>query len=567
MRSRFPATAAFVLALSAGSLSPAALAQDDARFLQQANDLYTGPDRAVPASRRSDLALIPVVAAMTPPPEAVNTPLRAALATSSSAAWADASSWASAASQQAVLDAVRAVGEPLGPGRSYAFLLPYGAENVSSEARDAGMVVRIGEPPVLAAATFDYLDVLTSVACLVNVEATRLAEEGKVADAATLLVRWTLFSRQIANREFFAEKRWGVRNAVAGLERLRDLVHEYDDRFTGNQLADVIDALAEDNLGTERLQIPRANLIAGEQILTRAFAERQGPTESFGSTMARASASDRPLRLFGEASRWQGAAAKHANTFDTGDTLRGVFRDWEYRWRLPEFDRGRKMASEYDRMAKDRFAAVDLVAQGVQELFDLRQRFRAEAEATRLSLGVVGYRLDNGVFPRSLAGTRPRYVDSIGLDPYNESRQEFHFFVPVRDQPRGPRDLPKPHEVKVALPAGLPNVAPTPSPEASAESADESTPAPPTSNAAKANEFTVGLGDETFILYSAGTDQSRDWAREVGEDAPDLLFWPPVLSLLRAQVNEAADVGVQSFAADWLWISPSNRAPQSSTGR
>jgi hypothetical protein len=505
--------------------------------------------------------LVPVLAAMAPPPEGVSTPLRAALITPGSSAWSAASDWASAEPQQAVLDAIRTVGEPLSVSRRFAFLLPYGEKAASNEAREAGLVVRVGEPPVLASAQFAYLRALDNAAALVNVEATRLASDGKAPDAATLLVRWTLFSRQIANREFFDEKRWGIRNAVAGLERLRDLVHEYPDQFTGSGLGEVIANLSEDYIGAERLQMPRADLLAGKQIVSRAFVERQGPSEAFGATMARASAGDRPLRLFGEASKWQDLAAKHGSTFETGDALDGVFGDWEYRWRLPEFDRGRKQTSDFDRLSADKFAAIHLITEGIQDMFDLRQRLRAEVEGTRLSLGVMGYKLDNGVFPRSLAGIRPRYVSAIGADPYNERREEFHFFVPIRDQPRGDRELPKPHEIAVALPQGV--GAPSSSTAATVEPDDAERPARASTPAAQSNSIKAALTDETFILYSAGVDQQRDWAREVGENSKDMLFWPPVLSLLRDARGENGEV----IVTDLLWITPSTRGPQTAPGR
>lgn len=556
MRSRLPATAAFLLALAGALGAPPALAQDDAAFLQRANDLYTGPDRAVPDARRSDLALLPVLATMAPPPEGVDTPLRAALATPLSEVWSAATQWASAPSQQAVLEQIRKVGESLGAGRNFAFLMPYGAANVSDEARAAGLFVDVGEPPILAAADFRYLRALDNAECLVNVEATRLAEDKKADDAATLLVRWTLFCRQIADREFFAEKRWAIRNAIAGMERVRDLVHEYGDQFSGSQLADLATALGEDNLGAERLQIPRANQIAGEQVIARAFVERQGPSDAFGATMARASAGDRPLRLFGEASRWQDLAGKQATTFETGDALKGAFGDWEYRWRLPEFDPVRKQQTDFDRLSTEKFAAVRLVADGVQEMFDLRQRYRAEAEGTRLSLGVMGYKRDNGVFPRSLAGVRPRYVRTIGADPYSTTRQEFHYFVPIRDQPRGERELPKPHQVVVSLPADIPLPAGEPAPAPAA--GDETTPPQNGPNAqqpsAQTNAFTAALTDEDFILYSAGVDQQRQWATKVGEKGADTLYWPPILSLYREARDSAPLPG-----AEWLWITPSDR--------
>lgn len=549
MRSRIPAAAALVLALHA---AVPALAQDDATFIQRANDLYRGPDRAVPDARRSDLILAPLIGAMSPPPKGVDTPLRAALAVPGSPVWAEASAWASASSQQGVLDAIRRVGEPSPPGRNFAFLLPYGRDAAPSAARDAGLVVSLGEPPVLAAARFEYLDALTRVASLVNVEATRLAHENKANDAAALLVRWALVCRQIADREFFAEKRWGVLHTVAALERLRDVAHEYGEQFTGQQLAEVIRSISEDYVGAERLQIPRANLLAGEQVLARAFVERQGPGDAFGSTLARASAGDRPLRLFGEAGRWQDLASKHATTFETGDQLRGVFRDWEYRWRLPEFDRVRSTPTDYVRMNKEKFAAVNAVAEGVQEMFDLRQRLRAEAEATRLSLGVVGFHRENSVFPPSLAAVRPRFVATIGADPFSTTRQDFHYFVPIRDQPRGPRDLPKPHEVSVGLPEAL---AQTVSSEAGEEPAEKAQEAP------KAGTFVARLDDSTFVLYAAGPDQQRQWATLVGDGGRDVLYWPPLISLVRDAVSPAATA---DLPLEWVW--PAVSAPTPSSG-
>src|SRR5690606_1998563 len=112
------------------------------------------------------------------------------------------------------------------------------------------------------------------------------------------------------------------------------------------------------------------------------------------------------------------------------------------------------------------------------------------------------------------AAVRPRYVRTIDADPYSESRQEFHFFVPVRDQPRGERDLPKPHEVAVALPEGIPvgDAAPTPAEESGEEPAPAARPGAPrpagargrageSAPTAPSNSFTVGLRDDTFILY------------------------------------------------------------------
>lgn len=453
MRSRTPAalsTALLLLASATAFHAAPALAQDN--FVQRLNDLHSGPDRAVPQSRRSDALLVPALAALQAPPAGVDTPLRAMLVSPGDDAWGKAVEWATQPSQQALLEQIVKVGEP---GRGFAFLMPYGEQNVSPEARSAGVVVRLGEPPVLADARFDYIDRLTDAATLVHVEVTRLAHEKKALEGADLLIAWKGLTRQIADREFFAEKRWAMRHAIATLERLRDLVHENADQFTGEQLADIVSDLGEDTLAITRLQLPRADRLAGEQILANAFVERQGPSPEFGALMARIGAGDRPLRQFSESARWQIAGDAHANTFETGDQLRGVFGDWDYRWRLPEFDKVRKQSTDFDRMDRKKFAMVAAIADGVQDLFTLRQRYRAEAEGTRLALAVMGFKADNRSFPASLAAVRPRYIRTVGVDPYSERGQEFHFFVPIRDQPRAARELPKPHTVTLQLPGGF----------------------------------------------------------------------------------------------------------------
>lgn len=672
MRSRTPAAlSASILLLGAPAtvlVAPAA-AQD--QFVQRVNDLYAGPDRAVPQARRSDLLLIPALAAMQRPPQPVATPLRAMLVSPGDASWNDAVAWATAPSQQAVLEQIVKAGEP---GRGFAFLLPYGEQNASPEARSAGLVVRLGDPALLATAKFEYLGRLTDAASLVHIEATRLAHEKEAMRAADLLIAWTGIARQIVDREFFVEKRWGLRHSVATLERLRDLVHEHADQFTGANLADLVTDLSEDNLAISRLQLPRADRIAGEQILARAFVERQGVNSEFGSIMARIGAGDRPLRQFGEAARWQTAGDTHAGTFETGDALRGVFGDWDYRWRLPEFDKVRAQSTEFDRIDRKKFAMVAAVADGVQEMFSLRQRLRAEAEGARLSLAVMGFKADNRTFPASLAAVRPRYVRTVGADPYSERGQEFHYFVPIRDQPRGARELPKPHEVAFQLPpevqlasqdpfasvgmsraamsslrrfqeesrsaaagleqmrasidqmraslqsapaqvrqeaqssiemlslavtfgqrlnesdevkriAGLTNPDSVPQSEANAmleavaaraaalhqeilaAASPESRAAMEAHMAAQRASIQLSLTDASFVLYSAGPDQSRDWARRVGHGAPDLLLWPPAITVVRDRFRESG-ADLTEITPELLWITADQpaRGSEPSTG-
>lgn len=51
------------------------------------------------------------------------------------------------------------------------------------------------------------------------------------------------------------------------------------------------------------------------------------------------------------------------------------------------------------------------------------------------------------------------------------------------------------------------------------------------------DSFTVELTDDEFVLYSAGFNGEPDRALRVGPGGDDILYWPPMLSLVRAQAS------------------------------
>ena len=67
--------------------------------------------------------------------------------------------------------------------------------------------------------------------------------------------------------------------------------------------------------------------------------------------------------------------------------------------------------------------------------------------------------------------------------------------------------------------------------------------------------FTVELDDSTFVLYSVGPQGQRGWARTVGHGGEDLLFWPPILSMLRREMIEIGE-SPDSLAGAWIDYQP-----------
>lgn len=429
------------------TLAMPARGADDAAFVQRVNAIYEGRDRTVPAELRADQIVLTAVAGMAEAPEGARTALHAALATPASGSWSGLEAWAIAPEQQGAIEALRKAGEP---GKRFAYLQPYGAGAVDGTLRSKGLYTELGEPPILAAARFDHLRGLDRLGTLVQIEATRLGEMGKGADALTLMVAWTHFSRLLADREFAPEVRWGLRNMVIGLERTLDVAHEYGSQMTDVQVGAAIESLSERNLSLDRLRLPRGERIAGEQILARAFVERGGASPSgFGSTMALVTSSERPLLQFGESARWQDAASAHAGTFDTTDQLAGVFKDFELRWGLRPDDRILTTKSEFQKMDSVKYSAVARVSDAFPSLFVARQRVLAEAAGARMALAAEAFRIRHKTFPVALSASRPAYIKAVEKDTFSRKGEEFHYFVPIRDQPRAPRELPKPHEIRV----------------------------------------------------------------------------------------------------------------------
>jgi hypothetical protein len=501
-------------------IMPAAHADE---YVDRANTLYA----QIRTEHRSDLILFPAVAKMDQPPASVAQIQRAILLPAGTSGWAEAEAWANAEPQRAVLQALQraaantqmAVGQPYGA-------LAMGATSEGIELIDYGMYTELGETGLLAGARFLYLPKLDTVGSLVNVEATRLAAEGKPADAIRTLADWLFFCRQMADREMFPESRWGLRSMIAACERIRDIAYQDfrsgNQSFSVDQILAVLERLRTDDgyLMGDRLIFPQANRIAAEQVIAHTFIQRGGVnTARFGQTMARIASTDRPLRLFAEAAKWEQVGVGHADYFETSDQLGRVYNDWTNRWRLDPWDRiNRGKIPDYETTSPNRFAVIRTVIPDMSVLFHDRQVLRTQIVGTRTSLGVMAFTYRNRMMPSTLAGIRPTFVREIEADPFNFERDTgrrppLEYFVPIRDQRFGEREQPRPHEMNVILGGDVQN-------------------------------FRVSIGQDQFILYSVGPDHAKNWARDVsGEPAPDgvgdLLLWPPVSSLLRQRLVEA----------------------------
>lgn len=513
-----PARRLVLTALAAAVLLPQIAAAQTP--VNEANALYG----TIRQANRSDLILLPAVAQMTAPPTAVSDPEKAMLLPATSSTFQGARDWAGAEPQQAVLEALKNAARSQSRMEMKGFGQPYGVDALATSSEGialirAGLYTDLGDPPLLASARFLYLPHLENVAALVHVEATRRAYEGDVEGAINVMLDWLFFSRQMADREFYKEARWGLRQMVSALERIRDIAYQDSRgarRLTVDQIMVILEHLRSDagDLNCDRMSFPRADKIGADQVIDQTFVRRGSPNNQFAPTLARISSHQHPLRLFGEAAAWEQYAKLHADWFDSKEQVNRVYNDWAQRWPLGAFDPVQNARTAFSYTSRTRFAAVHAVLPDMHVLMNDRQVVRAHVAGTQMALGILGFQYRNGNFPPDISAIRPRFVPVILPDPFNPSRSRLplEYFVPIRDQRFGPREEPRPHVVNVITRDGQYN-------------------------------FQVRLGQDQFILYSVGPDGLKDWATivydEPTKDATgDLLLWPPAVSLLRQRLVE-----------------------------
>lgn len=485
--------------------------------LDKANALYS----AIQSDRRSDLVLLPVLHAMDAPPKEPGDYLSAVLTTPQNVNWEAAANWAKGEKQQDVIKALTTVTKEDDWRNRWAFGQPYGAGAVDPKFVDMGLYTELGEDNTLAAAQFLYLPAIRRMEILCHVEATRLLAEGKGNEALDLMRKWAWFSYQIAAREMLKEKLAGMEMLSLAFTRMRDLAYTdmISDKpsMTAEGVRDVIAKLGDRNpINIERLSLPAAEKLAAQQLVARTFTPDGGPKPgSFARVFAQVAAGSRPLRRFSETAKWDTLQKLHGNYADTSKRIRDVYGDWDRRWELSQWDSIQELPTDYARLDKVQYAALDLVMGDVGRVFPQRRELRAEWIGTRAALGCYGYRLRQGSLPVKLESIVPQYVGKISLmdDPFDKDAKEdrgrrvAYLRAAIDNMEVG--GAPKPILIRV-----FPKVAGVEYPN-----------------------FEAKVQAGQFVVYSAGPDGNQNGVSRatqmVKDEHGDYLIWPPVLSLAR----------------------------------
>jgi hypothetical protein len=520
-----------LVAATLGCFSASVVKADE--YTDRLNKLVIDPDHPISDKVRSDLVMLPLVAAMDKPPAVLRSQERAALLGSEGPGWTECAEWAQKPAQKAVLEGLDRVTKEEDRLKAFVFAQPYGVDAIRSDKTGIDLIAKemyteLGEPPLIAGARQLYMPALENAGILAHVEASRLAAAGDSAGAMKVLVDWLFFSRQIADRPLLREKRWAMESMLLALERLRDVV--YTDLLAEKHSLDptslrkINDRLKERKgfLQFDKLRLPEGDFIGREQLIKTIMKDGQPDEVSFAPSMARSSATERPLKLFSAAAYWEQARAGHAGERETLKMLKGIHDDWFKRWELPVFDKYVNTATDYRKFVQTttKFAALNEAFNDIDVLFSLRQRLRVELGGTRMCIGPYGYLLRYKSMPVSLAATRPEFIDAVDRDPYNSGKAagkvtDLLFYVPMRDTPTDALGNPKPFTINLYPPAPNP-------------------------------EFKRDLNDKVFVIYSVGPDDNSDRAAYATQTRTgvkgDYLLFPPTISLFRQRLIEKGEL-------------------------
>lgn len=518
---KLPFALLWIAVLACGLLpTPRAIGQE---FIDRANALY---DDIVEA-RRSESIILPALMDLAGPPLGVDTPDKAQLVFYGGEVWPTVEKWLGAPSQKAMLEALRKGTRGDKYDTAMALAQRYGADVDPSYIRGR-MYTDLGDPPLLSAAKHLYMERFDDLRCLVHVEATRLAGEGKPIDAMNLLLSLAQFGYQMADREFLHESRWGYLAMADAISRVRDIAYvdfQGDRIIDPEQLHGVIDRLDPQNgpLRLDRLNFPRANQIAADQLIQALYIPKGGVNKDrYVPTMVRIATTDRPLRRFSAASVFEADLGRQKDWFDIEDVLADVFKSWDKAWLLDPQDPVLALPFAWQTdIVSDQTRVVRVGVGGdMGELFRLRTLVELERVATRQSLGLLGRFYVTGIFATAIDGIRPRWVPELEADPLNPDRGRGRkpplvYFRPVTDYyVADKRETPKPHTMEVFPGDGT--------------------------------NFEVTLHEDQFLLYSVGKNGVDDRGTRMSRDPEslvgDYLVWPPMLSLHRTHLRQIGDL-------------------------
>jgi hypothetical protein len=371
--------------------------------------------------------------------------------------------------------------------------LPYGKEGLDQAFVKAGVYCDIS-PESMRNITFPYLHALDTIAAFATAEVYRLMEAGQVQQALDLTMAHLVVLRMFCDREFLAEKIHSIEAMSDALSNLRDVMYLYQDKISPEQYQKL--ALSEIPFlrpDRSRMFMPEADRIVADALIKELFDEGTGQADPQKFTLAFAELQSRnaPLTRFGAAKRWALVAQIHSSREDSLNRLNTIYDDWWRRWRVYPYDDILGYPTQFERTNQIRYAAVLFSIQDVERAFGVRFQLMTEVNGTAMAAGLCGYKRVFNTYPDQTEKTYTQFTRRRSdSDPYDRGLGPFRY-----------RLLSSRHAINTPLGSQ------------------------------------VWVEPNECIIYGQGQDHVDSAADTHTDDgsAGDIIIWPPMKSLYRAQ--------------------------------
>jgi hypothetical protein len=312
--------------------------------------------------------------------------------------------------------------------------VPYGTKDVDAKFVERGLVADVSLKDGVARAEFPYLKALETIGAYVSADMYRQCEAGRFDDAFALGIAWARVLRQAADATTFAEKSATMTLLCDTLSVQRDVMWSYRDKISwelfqklGTKEYRYIKP--QENERLKRLAMPEGDLIIGEAILASVFDEGGQPDAArFAPLFSSLQSEAEPLTTFGAARRWSKIAGVHGSLEASTKKLNDIYDDWWRRWRMRPYDAMMALPTEHSRANPIKYAAVLLVAEDIESLFELRRRLAAEICGTVVAAGLCGYRAKNEIWPDKIEVVYTTFFPKqFNFDPYSRDYGQLVF--------------------------------------------------------------------------------------------------------------------------------------------
>jgi hypothetical protein len=240
-----------------------------------------------------------------------------------------------------------------------------------------------------------------------------------------------------------------------------------------------------------RLFMPENDRVVAEAMLKEVFDARgQADPEKFSKAFGDIQSRDVPLTRFGAAKRWAKVAQFHDSLAASQDKLKLIYDDWWRRWRIDAYDDILSVDTQYERTNPFRYAAVIYSLQNVENAFKVRNQLVAEVNGTCVAAGLCAYKKTYGTYPDQVEKTYTQFMRKRSdSDPFDKQLRPFHY-----------RFLNERHAINTHL-------------------------------------GRIWVEPKECILYGQGQDHNDNYGAEHTDDGEggDVVLWPPIKSLMRAQ--------------------------------